>query len=37
MGIEIGDIEKTAGKAWIAETREVSAMIVGLRNSLTDN
>ena len=30
IGIEIGYIDKRIGKAWIEETREISAMLVGL-------
>ncbi|MCP4042640.1 MAG: four helix bundle protein [Gammaproteobacteria bacterium] len=37
IGIEIGYIDNVAGKAWIAETKEISAMLIGLRNNLTDN
>ena len=30
IGMEIGYIDRSIGKAWIAETREISAMLVGL-------
>jgi len=30
IGMEIGYIDKNIGKAWILETREISAMLVGL-------
>jgi len=36
IGVEIGYIYKEVGKAWIAETREISAMLVGLRSNITD-
>jgi four helix bundle protein len=34
IGVDIGYIDKVVGKAWIAETREISAMLVGLRNNI---
>jgi four helix bundle protein len=34
IGVEIGYIDKEVGKAWISETREISAMLVGLRNNI---
>ena len=34
IGIEIGYIDKATGSDWIAETKEISAMLVGLINSL---
>jgi len=34
IGMEIGYIPKDIGNPWIAETREISAMIVGLMQSL---
>lgn len=34
IGMEIGYIEKDTGKAWIQETQELSAMLVGLMRSL---
>ena len=34
IGIEIGYIEQNRGKAWLNETREISAMLVGFINSL---
>jgi four helix bundle protein len=30
IGMEIGYIEKNIGKSWVGETREISAMLVGL-------
>jgi len=36
IGVEIGYIDKEVGKAWIAETREISAMLVGLRNNIAE-
>ena len=33
IGIEIGYIDSTIGKKWIQETRELSAMLVGLIRS----
>jgi len=32
IGIDIGYISADTGKVWINETRELSAMLVGLRN-----
>ncbi len=38
IGIEIGYLAKETGLGWIQETREISAMLVGLMQSLpTDN
>lgn len=37
VGIEAGYLDREKAKVWINETREVSAMIVGLRESLTRN
>ncbi|WP_201096150.1 four helix bundle protein [Thiocystis minor] len=37
IGIEIGYIEKHTGSLWVSETREISAMLVSLRNTLADN
>ncbi len=34
IGIEINYIEPAVGKKWIQETKELSAMLVGLRNSI---
>ncbi len=34
IGIDIGYIPKETGKAWVAETKEISAMLVGLIRSL---
>ena len=34
IGIDIGYIPKETGKFWIAETKEISAMLVGLIRSL---
>ncbi|TCS72466.1 four helix bundle protein [Sulfuritortus calidifontis] len=34
IGMEIGYIPKDMGSRWIAETKEISAMIVGLMQSL---
>ena len=34
IGMEIGYIEKDTGKAWIQESQELSAMLVGLMCSL---
>lgn len=30
IGMEIGYIDKNTGKTWLSETREISAMLVGL-------
>ena len=35
IGMEIGYIEKDTGKAWIQESQELSAMLVGLMRSLS--
>jgi len=37
IGIEIGYLEKQWGAEWLAQTREISAMLVGLRKTLADN
>ncbi|MDQ0291490.1 four helix bundle protein [Oligosphaera ethanolica] len=37
IGIDIGYIEQTQGNAWVNETREISAMLVGFINSLEKN
>ncbi|WP_420825680.1 four helix bundle protein [Thiocystis minor] len=37
IGVEIGYIDKEQGRLWIAQTREISAMLIGLRNNLTDH
>lgn len=34
IGMEIGYIEQNQAKAWLNETREVSAMLVGFINSI---
>jgi len=34
IGIDIGYIEKSQGNTWVNETREISAMLVGLINSI---
>ncbi len=34
IGIDIGYIESIQGKAWINETREISAMLVGFSKSI---
>jgi len=34
VGMEIGYISNETGKAWIEETRKISAMLVGLTKSL---
>ena len=34
IGIRIGYIPKVKGNNWIAETKEISAMLVGLMNSI---
>ncbi len=34
IGIDIGYIDKNTGAHWITETREISAMLVGLERSL---
>jgi len=34
IGIEIGYIKQPQGKAWVNETREISAMLVGFINSI---
>ena len=37
IGIEIGYIDNEVGKQWIKETKEISAMLVGLMRSVQDN
>ena len=37
IGIQAGFIPDDTGRAWIRETREISAMLIGLRNNLTDH
>lgn len=37
IGIEIGYIAMEQGRLWLAETREISAMLVRLRGSLAEN
>jgi four helix bundle protein len=38
IGMEIGYVEKGTGMKWVQDTREISAMLVGLIQSLpTDN
>ena len=37
IGIDIGYINEKTGKKWIAETKEISAMIVGLMKSVNQN
>ena len=34
IGIKIGYISKDVGKRWVSETKEISAMITGLTNSI---
>ncbi len=34
IGIDIGYIKKSQGNTWVNETREISAMLVGLINSI---
>jgi four helix bundle protein len=34
IGIDIGYIQKETGMAWVVETKEISAMLVGLMNSI---
>ncbi len=34
IGIDIGYIDKDIGNRWIDETREISAMLVGLQRNL---
>jgi len=36
IGIDIGYIEKETGTQWIAETQEISAMLVGLMRALKE-
>jgi four helix bundle protein len=35
IGMDIGYIERVQGKTWVAETKEISAMLIGLRSTLT--
>ena len=37
IGMEIGYIPENAGKKWIVETKEISAMLVGLMKSVGKN
>ena len=37
IGIEAGYIERDHGRTWISETKEISAMLIGLRNSFSDH
>lgn len=37
IGIQAGFIQDDNGKAWIGETREISAMLIGLRDNLPDH
>jgi four helix bundle protein len=37
IGMEIGYVARQRGKAWVQETGEISAMLVGLRATITDN
>ena len=37
IGMEIGYIGRQNGKKWVQETREISAMLAGLKASITDN
>ena len=34
IGIKIGYVSKDKGNQWIAETKEISAMLIGLMNSI---
>ncbi len=34
IGMEIGYVEESKGQAWVQETRELSAMLVGLMRSV---
>lgn len=34
IGVKIGYLPPNKGKQWVAETKEISAMIVGLMNSI---
>ena len=34
IGMEIGYINRESGQRWVQETREISAMLVGLRRNL---
>ncbi|HKA39549.1 MAG TPA: four helix bundle protein [Burkholderiales bacterium] len=35
VGIDVGYIDEQCGKRWIRESREISAMLVGLSRSIT--
>ena len=37
IGIEIGYISRNVGRSWIAETKEISAMITGLMKHLDNS
>jgi len=37
IGMEIGYIDRMLGKQWVQETREISAMLAGLKASIADN
>jgi four helix bundle protein len=37
IGMDIGYIPENDGKEWIAETKEISAMLVGLMKSVSNN
>jgi len=37
IGMDIGYINEQSGKLWINETREISAMLVGLMRSIKHN
>lgn len=34
IGVKIGYVQKDTGKKWVTETKEISAMLVGLINSI---
>ena len=34
IGIKIGYVPKDTGKRWVVETKEISAMLIGLMNSI---
>jgi four helix bundle protein len=36
VGIDVGYIDREIGKSWIKESREISAMLVGLSRSIMD-
>ena len=37
IGVKIGYVQKDTGKKWVIETKEISAMLVGLMNSIKAN